>query len=375
MKLNILSISYAKRILDPDSRERARAQQYAAELEQYIIVVFTRENEGYPDVQKIGNLTLYATNSLSKFGMLARAYRIGREVLALYPKEQFVISSQDPFESCLIARLLLPGTLHKHQVQIHGDVFNPASSHSSLLQRVRIFYGRRIIKHADRVRVVSDRIKRSVLSLGVPEDRMVVLPIFADLKELLALGAKRLRSQSPAVDRPLQILYVGRLSPEKNLGLLLSACARFKKSDSAFSLRVVGDGPEKNILQNLAARLDIQNNVEFVDWTNDIASELSRADVFCLTSNHEGWGMVLQEAAAAGVPIVTTDVGCVGELLYDDVSALVVPVDDLDALVKALGRMTDFELRQSLSKQAYVKVAKTALEENLYIKNWVASHE
>jgi len=370
---NVLAISYAKRLLVPGSRERIRAERYAQSLGYYVVIVFTHKDEGHESVQQVGNMTLYATNSSNKLAMLARAFKLGRLVLQAVPEEQFTISSQDPFESAMIGRLLAAGTHHRHQIQVHGDVFGRNSQRRSLLQRVRVVYGKRVIQHADRIRVVSKRIKDSLVTLGVDQSKVVVLPIMAELESFLQIGKRRLADVSEAdASSPLRLLWVGRIESEKNISLLLRTCTALRDKQVSFTLRIVGDGAEKVAMQRLAVELGIQEFVTFIGWQEDLTAEFEQAQVYCLTSVHEGWALVLQEAAAAGLAIVTTDVGCVGEILLSDQHVLVAA--SVSEYTDSVMSFLDVDKRNLLAKRAHERVLSTVITEEEYIDAWAATH-
>lgn len=366
--LNILAISYAKRVLEPGSRERVRMQQYAAAVTQYHVVVFTRLEEGYPAIQRDGQLTLYATNARTKLGMVYRAYQLAREILRQRPDDRFVVSSQDPFESGLVGQLVTRRSQHVQLVQLHGDLFNRASYGGSVLDRLRVWYGKRLVTRVDRLRVVSERIKRSVVSLGVSPQRVAVLPIQADLDRFIAVGRARSWHVQTAT---LRLLFVGRLAPEKNIFMLLEAVSLLQQRAVPVSLRIVGSGPEEGRAWSYVTQHDLTDVVTFVPWTENVEAEFAAADVFCLTSDHEGWAMVLQEAAAAGLAIVATNVGCVGEFIRHEQEGLVVPVGDTDGFAHTVARLADDALRTRLAQAAHARAAEPTTD---YIDRWVATH-
>lgn len=335
-ELKLIGIGFAKRALLDDSRERKRMSSYASVLQEYHLIVFTKRQESLPSFIKDGNLFIYGTNARTKIGMLVVAILIGRKIL----KQQsagWIVSSQDPFETSLVGRWIVCGTSAIHHVQIHGDVFNPFSYKTVFFQRLRAAYGRFVVRRAIGIRVVSERIKRSLSSLGVSPARVTVLPIQSDLESFLIVG----RSREYEFNRPIRFLYVGRFSSEKNLLLLLEAFALAVVKHPTTTLTIVGDGPDKNAMVNKVAQLGLSKKVIFLEWTDDVSGVMKEADIFCLASKHEGWGMVLVEAAAAGLAIVTTDVGCAGEFVINEETGLVVQVGDAAAYRAALLRYLD----------------------------------
>jgi glycosyltransferase involved in cell wall biosynthesis len=332
-KPSVIAISFAKKALEPNSRDRQRMLEYAAVLEQYHVVVLTKNSDGHESVQREGNLNLYATNAETKIGKLVSAVKIVRSIIKLDNNVSFVVSSQDPFETSLVARLaLLFNRRSVHHVQIHGDVFNQRYFKPAFINKLRCLFAKYIVRSATAIRVVSERIKRSLVELEVSASKITVLPIQPELENFLQIGRER---EYQTTD-PLRLLYVGRFAPEKNLQLLIGAVAEAKKAGVDLRLKLLGGGEEKKTLLALVEKLSLSDIVEFSAWTNDVPNAMKEADVLCLSSNHEGYAMVLLEAMAAGLALVTTDVGCVGELVLNEKHGLIVPVGDVAAFIEAL---------------------------------------
>ncbi|MFT7644863.1 MAG: hypothetical protein ACI9BF_000524, partial [Candidatus Paceibacteria bacterium] len=102
--LNLITVGYAKRALEPETREWQRMKRYASVMGELHVIVFTRKAEGFPDRQQVGNLFLYATNAKTRPGMMWAAYVIGRRILKKNTERRWVVSSQDPFETALVIR-------------------------------------------------------------------------------------------------------------------------------------------------------------------------------------------------------------------------------------------------------------------------------
>ena len=369
-KLRLIAISYAKRALETGTRERARMLAYAEAMGEYHLIVFTRKHDGYPAYVQDGNLHLYATNTRTRLGMMWQAFKIGRRILAQRGGD-WVVSSQDPFETSVVGSAVAFGNRATHHIQIHGDVFNPRSYQVSLLQRVRATYGHLAVRRADGIRVVSSRIKRSLLSLGVSEEKITVLPIFSDITAFKAVGVSR----NYAVGGRVSFLYVGRFAPEKNLPFLIDAFAQVAVRYPNTSLTLVGGGSLQKVLEKQITALGLQSRVTFIPWTENVAAIMATHDIFCLTSNHEGWGMVLVEAAAAGMPVITTDVGCAGECVRSGETGQVVLVGDRDHYVQAMEvYLKNHSLVATEGVRGHKLALETTLDEAAYITQLVESY-
>ncbi|MCR4285863.1 MAG: glycosyltransferase, partial [Candidatus Kaiserbacteria bacterium] len=101
-------------------------------------------------------------------------------------------------------------------------------------------------------------------------------------------------------------------------------------------LTIVGDGEEHAKLVALVESLGIRESVTFSKWTERVQEEMNRADIFLLASKHEAYALTLIEAMAVGLPVITTDVGCVGEVIEDMMHGLVVRDESDEAYAEAI---------------------------------------
>jgi glycosyltransferase involved in cell wall biosynthesis len=149
--------------------------------------------------------------------------------------------------------------------------------------------------------------------------------------------------------RPV-VLAVGRLAAQKGFGALLEAAARWGDIQPPPQVVIVGEGPLEAELKDQAARLGV--DAVFVGQRRDVAALLAAAAIFVLPSRWEGQPFVLQEALAAGVPVVATRVGGTPQVTGED-AALLVPLDDPAGLADAVRAvLTDPGLAARLRKAA-----------------------
>jgi glycosyltransferase involved in cell wall biosynthesis len=145
----------------------------------------------------------------------------------------------------------------------------------------------------------------------------------------------------PNIHRRSNILFVGRLSPEKRVDLLLEAFSTLRDRIDA-NLVIIGDGPERERLEGLTFRLGCANRVEFRGFLPDPSSEMYRFATLVLCSDFEGLGIVLIEALANGCNVVATD--CPAgprEILANGRFGRLVPVGDIAALADAIEKSID----------------------------------
>lgn len=133
-----------------------------------------------------------------------------------------------------------------------------------------------------------------------------------------------------------KIVYCGRLSPDKDIPLLISAFLKTKRE--GYVLNIYGEGVEESKIRQLINNNGLQQNVSIIKNCDDVFEKEYDADIFVLTSKEEGMPNALIEALCEGIPCIATDCpsGGVRELLDGGRRGLLVPVGDEDALAEAI---------------------------------------
>ncbi len=155
-----------------------------------------------------------------------------------------------------------------------------------------------------------------------------------------------------------QIISAGRLAEEKQFGILIKAFSILHKNYPDWSLTIWGEGPERESLERLIQLEGLEKSVVLPGTTQQLFNELSKASIFALTSRFEGMPNALCEAMGLGLAVVATD--CLTgprELIDDKKDGFLVPVDDIEALVKALKTLIqDESLRKEFGQRAAEKM-------------------
>ncbi|MBI3321910.1 MAG: glycosyltransferase family 4 protein [Candidatus Omnitrophica bacterium] len=161
-----------------------------------------------------------------------------------------------------------------------------------------------------------------------------------------------------SADRPV-VAAIGRLAAGRVKGFdtLLAAIALLAEGAGPQAL-IVGDGPRRPFLEDIAERLRIQHRVRFVGEVSDIRIPLALADVFVFTSRWpEAFGLTLVEAMAAGKPIVATRAGAVPEVIRHDVEGWLVASDDPGSMAEGIARLlNDRGTAERLGRHARIRV-------------------
>jgi glycosyltransferase involved in cell wall biosynthesis len=146
------------------------------------------------------------------------------------------------------------------------------------------------------------------------------------------------RADQPRPGRSARLIWVADFhSPAKGHPYVLSAAALFEKSEIQLSL--VGDGILRKAMEELAGQLNIMDRVEFMGWRADVPRLLSESDVFVMPSLTEGCPLAPLEAMAAGLPVVATRIPGNEEILRHEVTGLLVPPRDPEALRDGVRRI------------------------------------
>lgn len=230
-----------------------------------------------------------------------------------------------------------------------------------ILSHLHIDYLRRgrftsLLHQADLVVGVSVQVVQDFLRDGVPAARTQVIYNGLDFSRLDTVEGSDLRQALDIPARAVVIAAVGSLIQRKGYDVLLRA---LQKADPSIDLRLViaGDGPERSELECLTTELGLNARVHFLGYLDDTPSVYRNSDIVALASRGDAFGLVLAEAGFFGLPVVSTKVGGIPEVIADGVSGILVPPDDPDALAIALNRLAkDAGYRRMLGKAGKERV-------------------
>jgi len=154
------------------------------------------------------------------------------------------------------------------------------------------------------------------------------------------------------------ILFVGRLNQAKGIDILLKAAKVLKdKYGKNLKIAIVGDGPLKENLNNLAVKLGVNGEVKFLGVRKDIEELMVSSKIFVLPSRWEGLPMVILEAMSRGMSIIATGVGGIPEVVENGKEGILISPEDPETLAQAINDLIENEeLREKLGQAAYKKV-------------------
>jgi glycosyltransferase involved in cell wall biosynthesis len=201
-----------------------------------------------------------------------------------------------------------------------------------------------------------------------PGKKVFNIPYFCDLAPYQEARRTRPVMEGPTVN----ILFSGQLIARKGCDILLNAFSTVAARHAHARLLMLGDGPERAGLEGMVPDA-IRERIIFLGHREprEIPDIFAAADVFCLPSRHDGWGVVINEAVGAGLPIIVSEaVGAGHDLVRDGVNGYMTHTDDQERLAEVLGRIVgDAPLRARLAAASEAMAHDWSLEEG--VSRWV----
>jgi len=325
----VLMISTDRNAFNEEHEAADRMRAYGALFGALDVIIYTPR--GFREKTLEGGVRLYPTNSARRILAPSHAFRLAKAIIAR--EHPTVVTTQDAAECGIVGRRIKKQFGLSLHVQIHTDLFSPWYKRESIKNRVRVFMALRTLHAADRIRVVSERIRDSLSRRGISAGKIDLLPIRVDPEEFTRV--KRLSSSHH--ESSFIILMVARLEREKRLTDALDAFVLVKKIVPQARLRIIGDGSLRRDLLRNASQRGLRDALELPGWIDRArGEEYHRASCYLLTSAYEGYGRSVIEAALSQTPIVMTNVGVAGELIKNGESGFVVPVGDPPAIAQSL---------------------------------------
>ncbi|EIC21297.1 glycosyltransferase [Thiorhodovibrio frisius] len=281
----------------------------------------------------------------------------------------------------LVRALNLPMviTLHGYDINIYRDWWE--AGHGGWRMRA---YPRKLLALAQEPRVhfiaVSEAIRERAMAYGIPEKKITVCYIGVDTDRFKPGGL-------PIHQRARRVLFVGRLVEKKGATYLIDAFGQVAKEFPDAELIIVGDGPLRTQLMEKAKR--VGGNIQFLGvlGSEQVREQMNLARIFCLPSvmaengDAEGFGMVILEAQASGVPVITSAIGAKSAGVLDTEAGIQFKESDIKSIIFHIFRFFEDDnfLKEASIKGRYlaknhfnIKICTKNLEE-IYFEFKVSS--
>ena len=254
------------------------------------------------------------------------------ELLGLIKKEKPDVTISFLVRANLVNALSKSLNSKRSVILSHRNITQGLYGKPDIKSRIMLLLIRQLYNRADRIIAISKDVKISLEVLGVDSRKITIISNF--------ISPAMIRRSNQAVysipeDKPI-IVSMGRLIEQKDFPTLLKAFAKVRSVVDA-RLAIIGDGPLRSRLTELAAELNIAEDVLFTGWIDHPFELLRKSNVFVLCSVYEGFGNVILEAMACGLPVICTNCpGGPGEILDHDRYGKLVAIGDFEQIADCI---------------------------------------
>jgi len=237
----------------------------------------------------------------------------------------------------------------KNILSLHGgDIYDPTKKYSPHNK----WYTRRIVKwvlnKSDFIVAQSSNTKENVIKFYFQKKHINIIPLPYESFKFKKVSRKQLGLKKDV----FYLIGIGRLVKRKGFDFLINSLA--KLNNKKVHVLIIGEGPERDNLNQLATNLNIKDQVHLL---GNVPEEkkfqyISNSDTYILSSVHEGFGIVLQEAMQVGLPIIATDNGGQVDLIENNINGLLIKYEDENQLNKSIEELLN-------NKKLTTKISKT----------------
>ena len=292
---------------------------------QVIFVVDRRIGENVEIAEKLG----FEVVSLQAKRTLTSILPMSKLITRLQP-DVIISAYTDTNAACLLSNLI---TTHKVPIIVseHASLKEHWQNKSFIKKRILKFYVACLYRLANKVLCVSNGLKGQVDALLKDSSKTIAIYNPVRFKGTKSIGKMK--------SKTLKLIAVGRVAPQKEYSTLIKAVSILRKSIPV-SLKIIGGTAntcEYDKVTRITKELQLENEIDFVGYSDDVAQYYKDADIFVLSSAWEGFGNVIVEAMAFGLPVVSTNCNYgPAEILESGKYGRLVDVGDSEALANAI---------------------------------------
>lgn len=212
--------------------------------------------------------------------------------------------------------------------------------------RIQFAADRMLAGLSQKIVAVSESVQKSLLRHGINKEKITILHNGIKIDRYRGAQGLETRKNLGIKEDEFIFLFIGRLARQKGVDILIKALKKIERG----ILIVAGEGEESYGLARLTSELGLEQRIKFLGQRRDIPELLAVADCLVLPSRWEGFGMVVLEAMAAGVPVVASAVNGIEEIIRSDAEGLLFEAENTEALSETLRYIQeDGELRRKIS--------------------------
>lgn len=254
---------------------------------------------------------------------------------------------------------------HKCKVPVilhtfHGHVFHSyfGKTKTSIFKSIE----QSLAKKSTGIIAISEEQKRELSEVYniCPTEKIRVIPLGFDLEKFrfnLAEKRQKVRCEYLIEENEVAIAIIGRLAPVKHHDFFLDVVEQIVSTEKlAIKIFIVGDGSERENIEQRVEKINTQygETIKMTSWVKDIATFNAGMDIICLTSKNEGTPVSLIEAQASGIPVISTDVGGVKDIIDNGNTGYIIPRNNVNLYVeKLLELIKNKEIREKMSQNGW----------------------
>lgn len=256
---------------------------------------------------------------------------------------------------CLLSKIYLNILIRKYNPDIiicHGNrSINFASgtnNNQTKIVGISHNYSYKKLQKCNYIITLTEDLKQNLIKNGVPEFKLLQLSNMVRIE----------RTYNPTpYQKPLIIGSLGRFVTKKGFYYLINSISLLKKSGLNIKLILGGDGDERENLETLVKKLDLENEINFIGWVKDKDAFFNQIDIFCLPSINEPFGIILLEAIERSKPIVATHSGGPQEIIRHKQDGLIANIESAESLAENLTTLiNDKKASDDMSNSAYKRL-------------------
>ena len=226
---------------------------------------------------------------------------------------------------------------------------NPAFT--KLRQGYRMKLTMWIMKNANYITVTGNNSKRFIASKGIPVDKIFILPNSIDFNSF---------KHNHNTKKIYDIISLGRISQEKHIEIIVEVIDKLSKKNPNITAAIAGSGPELENIKNLIKEFNLEQNITILGFIPDESLEkfFNSGRIFVLPSETEGFPRTIIQAASCGIPVVSTDVGDISDIITDGEDGFLIDgFDNVDIFSNKINQLLSDEfLRNKFSSKLKTKV-------------------
>lgn len=294
-------------------------------------------------VSKKENWSFFLLSGKSPGDNVSRIQSLKKMGVPVYAMPNFIIAIACIFKLCLRGKV---DVLHSHNLRglicaCFCKIFFwkrviVFTQHTSYLKRKRYHFFLKWLVNG--YIAICKSAQESMLNNGIPQDKI----------HLVHNGVSEINKKDfffPMVEGK-NFVVVGRMVPEKNHAMLVDAVAKVARSrpEKKFAIWFFGDGPLREFIEGRAREQGVEERLKFLGSVSEAKSYLHNFDFFLMSSNVEGMPISALEALASGIPVMSTNVGGLFEIINQGRNGLIVPPDDVEEFSAAIQRILEEDL-------------------------------